>query len=410
MFIKKKYHLKHINIFNNEKGMALIATIIFVSILVSFGVAILALTNNDSKLSTLHRESNRAFYIAEKGIEKALYNLNEDDNYPMTSENGLIAWRPDKNSPYSFESTAEEYFLVTIENIGESEDAEERIKITSTGIVDKEKFNSAQRKIEVIAKKDHFEYAKYKYAILTDKLVYGRQSPIIEGDIHSNDDISISGIESGKLDYDGVATCSGDVNDITEENTFVPKVTLPTINYDTLKEIAAGEGNDHIISGPLTLDNNDPTRTWTGLHYIMGNLYLKNSASINITNGAIIVEGEVIIFKDASITISKPEDLEDPFYEKIYSPLAIVATGQIELKNDSTSVNGVVQSIQKDGSYTPDNKIIVKENAEIFGSAIASKVEIKNDGSIIYDGEKMSHVMEIGDYFYKKTSWQEVYN
>ena len=406
MFTKKKYHLKHINIFNNEKGMALIATIIFVSILVSFGVAILTLTNNDSKLSTLHRESNRAFYIAEKGIEKALYNLNEDDDYPMT---GLTAWRPDEDSPYSFESTAEEYFLVTIENIGLSmgEDAEEIIKITSTGIVDKEKFNSARRKIEVIARKDHFEYPKYKYAILTDKLVYGHQSPIIEGDIHSNDDISIPGIESGKLDYDGLPTCSGDVNDINEENTFTPKITLPTIEYDTLEGIALSEGIDHIHDGDIELIN-DQTESWEGLHYIKGNLRLKNSASLNIINGAIIVEGEVIVDNDASITMSKPEDLNHDFYKEIYSPLAIVATGKIVLKNDSTTINGVVQSVQKDGSYTPDNKIIVMNNAEIFGSAIAAEVEIKNEGSVIYDGEKLSHIMEIGDYFYKKISWQEV--
>jgi len=402
MFTKKKYLLMPINIFNNEKGMALMATIIFVSILVSFGAAILTLTNNDSKLSTLQKESNRAFYIAEKGIEKSFYNLNEDDSYPMTS------WRPDEDSPYSFESTAEEYFLVTIENIGTSmgEDADEIIKITSTGIVDKEKFNSAQRKIEVIARKDHFEYQKYKYAILTDKLVYGHQSPIMEGDIHSNDDISIPGIESGKLDYDGVATCSGDVNDITEENTFVPKVTLPTIDYSALEGIANSEGIDHIHEA---IELQHVTETWTGLHYIKGDLRLKNSASLNIINGAIIVEGEVTLDNTASINISKPEDLEDPFYEKVYSPLAIIATGQIVLQNSSTSVNGVVQSVQKDGSYTPDNKIIVKNNAEIFGSAIASEVEIKNDGSIIYDGEKMSHVMEIGDDFYKKISWREVY-
>jgi len=406
MFTKKKYLLKPINIFNNEKGMALIATIIFVSILVSFGVAILALTNNDSKLSTLHRESNRAFYIAEKGIEKSFYNLNEDDDYPMT---GLTAWRPDENSPYSFESTAEEYFLVTIENIGESmgEDAEEIIKITSTGIVDKEKFNSARRKIEVIAQKDHFEYAKYKYAILTDKLIYGHQSPIMEGDIHSNDDIEIPGIASGKLDYDGLATSSGDVNDITEENTYLPRITLPTIEYDTLKDIAEGEGSDHIHNA-IELKNEE-TETWTGLHYIIGDLRLKNSASINITNGAIIVEGKVIIDNSASITISKPEDLEDPFYEKIYSPLAIVATGEIVLQNSSTTINGVVQSVQKDGSYTLDNKITVKNFASIFGSAIAQEVELKNEASIIYDGEKLSKVMEIGDEFYKKISWREAY-
>jgi len=407
MLLNKKCTLKFVNIFKNEKGMALVATIIFTAVLVSFGAAILTLTNNDSKLSTLHRESNKAFYIAEKGIEKALYNLNEDDAYPMI---GLTAWRPDENSPYSFEGTAEEYFLVTIEDIGllMGEDADEEIiKISSTGIIDKEKFNSARRKIEVVAKKDHFEYPKYKYAILTEKLVYGHQSPIIDGDIHSNDDISIPGIESDKLDFDGLATCSGDVNDITEENTFLPRITLPTVNYGSLETIAEGEGIDHIHNA-IELGN-DETEPWTGLHYIKGDVRIKNGGSINITNGAIIVEGKVTLDNGASITITKPEDLEDLFYEKIYSPLAIVATGAILLQNSSTSVNGVVQSVQMDGSYNIDNTIIVKNSAKIYGSAIALEVELKNDGIIEYNEEAMSKVMEIGDDFYKKTSWQEVY-
>ena len=49
-------------VFNNQKGMALLTTLIFVFVLVSFSVALLAMTGNDSKLSTLHRESTRAFY------------------------------------------------------------------------------------------------------------------------------------------------------------------------------------------------------------------------------------------------------------------------------------------------------------------------------------------------------------
>ncbi len=396
-------------IYVNNSGMALIATLIFVIVLIAFGTGLLALTNNDSKLSTLHRESNRAFYIAEKGIEKALYNLNEDDNYPMTSEGGKIAWRPTDFS----EGTSEESFLVTISNIGilEGKDNDEEvIKIISKGIVNKGKFSSATRTIEVKAEKDRFMYPKYKYAILTDKLIYGHQSPIIEGDIHSNDEIRIPGIESGKLEFDGTATCSGDVNEITEENVSLPIVPVPTINYGGLEIIAESEGIEHIHvgdEGEFEILKGE-TINWSGLHYIKGNLRLKNSAILNITNGAVIIEGEVTMDNDAAIIISKPEDREDIFYTKEYAPLAIVATGQIVLQNSSTSINGVVQSIQKNGDYLqPQNKVIIKNNATVIGSVIGAEVELKNDGKIIYDEETLSIIMELGDEFYKKVSWQE---
>ena len=70
------------NILTNRQGMALVATIIFVGVLVSFGVALLAMTGDDSKLSTLQRESTRAFYIAETGVEEAILFLNTSEDNP----------------------------------------------------------------------------------------------------------------------------------------------------------------------------------------------------------------------------------------------------------------------------------------------------------------------------------------
>ena len=66
------------NILINQKGMALLTTLIFIFILVTFGVALLSMTSNDIKLSSLQRDSTKAFYIAEAGVEIALYDLKKD--------------------------------------------------------------------------------------------------------------------------------------------------------------------------------------------------------------------------------------------------------------------------------------------------------------------------------------------
>lgn len=72
---KKQIEIKHtLNIFSNQNGMALLTTLIFVFVLVTMAVALLTMTNNDSKLSTLQRESTRAFYLADAGIEEAFGN------------------------------------------------------------------------------------------------------------------------------------------------------------------------------------------------------------------------------------------------------------------------------------------------------------------------------------------------
>jgi hypothetical protein len=56
----------------SQKGMALLATLIFVFILTSFGIALLTMTRNDIKLSTLQEESTKAFYLADAGVERAV--------------------------------------------------------------------------------------------------------------------------------------------------------------------------------------------------------------------------------------------------------------------------------------------------------------------------------------------------
>ncbi|MHC2994426.1 MAG: pilus assembly PilX N-terminal domain-containing protein [Candidatus Atribacteria bacterium] len=66
------------DLFLNQKGMALLTTLIFVFILVTLAVVLLTMTINDTKLSALQRDSTKAFYIAEAGIERTLYNLKKD--------------------------------------------------------------------------------------------------------------------------------------------------------------------------------------------------------------------------------------------------------------------------------------------------------------------------------------------
>ena len=403
---KKNNKLK--NIFTNQKGMALLATLIFTFVLVSMGAALLAMTNNDTKLSTLQRESNRAFYLAETGIEQTFYNLNvaDDDIYPM------LTWRPGDTPPEIFsEGDAEEYFEVTVTNIGDTgatppEEITDRIKIVSTGFVKKGKFSSGQRKIEVIAKIDFFNYTTYKYAILADNVILFHQDVTVIGDIHSNDAIEVTGNQFVD-NYDGIATSSGGNNGVNSENTYIAPIPIPEVIYSDLYASAVDEGEAIHVHNGYELQN--ANETWSGIHYIKGDFTLKNGSTLTVNNGAIIVEGDVRMDNSAILKINKPVDEDgypiegDLFWEKPYAHLAIVATGDIELKNSSTSINGVVQTTKTYG------EIRVKNGATIIGSAIAEQVTCYNTSSIIYNEKILSDITTQGDEFYKKISWQEVY-
>jgi len=108
---KKIINNKIKNISSNQKGMALLTTLIFVFVLVTLAVALLTMTNNDTKMSTLQRDSNKAFYLADAGIEDALWKLNTD---VLDGGEDILLWSPtDEPNP----GTATEYYQVTIVNV-----------------------------------------------------------------------------------------------------------------------------------------------------------------------------------------------------------------------------------------------------------------------------------------------------
>jgi hypothetical protein len=410
----KNYRTK--NLLINQKGMALLTTLIFVAVLVSLAVALLTMTSNDTKLSTLQRESNNAFYLAEAGIEKTFYNLNVDGNY------GMLTWRPGGTDPIFKEGTTEEYFEVTITNIGDTgasppEEETDRIKIISTGVVNKGKFSSGKRKIEVIAEIDFLQEVMYKYAVFSERVIIlnGTPGATIEGDIHSNDDIEVQG-KFGDF-YEGTATVGGDNNEVYDEDELIDGfningdiIPVPKINYDGTGDgfsyedslLYEAETNGTVHEGDVDLDNGD-VRNWTGVHYIKGNLTAKNSSGILIENGVIVVIGDVDIRNSGIFEHTKTDDYESPF-----SHLALVATGDILLHAKSSVLNGVVQSIEKDGTST--GTIDFRNGSTVEGAVIAKTVMLHNKTNIIYDEEGFSDITTQGDGFYKKVSWQEIYD
>jgi len=402
---KKILNKKIKNIFSNQKGMALLTTLIFVGVLVSLAVALLTMTNNDSKMSTLQRASNKAFYLADAGIEDTLWKLNTD---VLDGGEDILLWSPtDEPNP----GTATEYYQVTIVNTGYDENGErDKIKITSTGTVVGGKFSSGKRKIEVTAEIDFPTEKMYDYAILSDKIILfqGTPGPDITGDVHSNDDILVSG-HFGDT-YTGTATSSGETNDLDDNgnNTSIPEKTIPTVDYGLLLERATAAGN--VIEGNKSLGNAESWGTednpLTGIHYIKGDLNADNGSEIYVSGGAIIVEGDVNIKYGATLEIDNDSTYIDP--DDPLTALALVAQGNIKIYAEAEIGEGVVQSILADGK-TPEGFIELKNGCQVTGSVIADTVYLRNKTSVIYPPSGLNEFTKKGDPFFKKTSWREVY-
>lgn len=425
---------KKVNILTNQNGMALLTTLIFVFILVTFAVALLTMTSNDTKLSTLQRDSTNAFYLAESGIEQALYNLNVDKNYDS------LSWRPGFSdgipnfSPYDI-STAAEYYEVTIQNKGTNDpyanppqNETDKIEIISTGVVKGDgKKVSGKRIIKVIADIFFSSEAKYKYAILSEKvmLFQGVPGPEISSEdeenpyppIHSNDSMEVN----GPFTYNGIATSSGERNDLDETGgtyTGVPEEPIPEIDFETLLNTphvddvgVDGRGIPIVVHRHSEIDLGNgqfwgyPDNPITGIHFVDGDVIAKNGAEIHIHNGAIIATGKIDLREGSLISHTRDEapEQDPPYYinpDNPFTAYAVAAKGDIIFHAKSSSLHGLVQS---EGSVEFHNESTVR------GAVIAKTVWLHNKTNIIYDGENLSQFTTQGDAMYRKISWQEVY-
>jgi len=399
---------------SNQKGIALLTVLIFIFLLVTFVVALLAMTGNDIKISAIQRDSTKAFYQAESGIEQALYNLNVGDE-------DILHWRPGQNPPESYKKTpfnSSEYYEVTIEDIGDTgadppELPTDKIRIISTGILAPVGVeHSRKRSIEVIAEIGWDTDVTYKYALLSDNLILvngsGPDCPKVDGDVHSNDAIEIHSQNFADI-YTGTATASGETNDLDETegyiNTNVDHVDIPPVDYAMLKEEAStiyGSAEEPL---GLTLDNNSLPWEAEGIQFIYGDLRVKNGGVVHITNGAIVVTGNILFDNDSELTISKSTN---PI-----TPLALVAKEDIILKAKTTFIAGVIQSYDPldDGdedTYT-SGTVELHNDAIVNGSIIAETIFLHNGTEVNYDETNLQKYVTQGDPFYKKISWREVY-
>ena len=450
------------NIFTNQKGMALLTTIIFTFILGTLAVTTLSMTSNDTKLSTLQRDSTKAFYLAESGIEHTLWKLNNPDDtgnggisIPDNADydNDIWDWSTVYHEP---SGNNIEYYDVTISPVlaGDSDrdDTVDKIKdwvyIESTGVVKGNEVKaSGQRTVKV---KAHLTITQntsllYDKAILTDEMITFQGNPgtyISGGDIHSNGGIEVK----GPFVFDGLATTSGVPedypNDLDDTGEFsgpdnYPTVPIPEVPYDTFLTMAqaalsssspTGIVSNYFPNGFDSKDYNLDEFEFTGIVYVVGDVIFRNGDSLNITDGALIVvkndpddpddpTGTVQFKNGSNLTIDRtleadlPGILPDDYYP---GPIALAAQGDIELHASSSSLNGVVQSggYYKEGELLPEpgGKIEFHNSSLVTGAVVAEEVWMHNETTIIYTGDSMNNntVVTTGDGLYQKTSWQEI--
>ena len=385
------------NLLTNQKGMALLATLIFTFVLVSLGAALLTMTNNDSKLSTLQRESTRAFYLAETGIEKALWYI----NFSPDNAEGLD-WRTTEADPYIGGSSDESFGVVVTTDETDVDGEATKISFISTGRVDKGgEYNKGTRKIEVKLIKGIAQnnFLAYNYAIFTDEDMTINGNIYVNGDIHSNGDIDVNGTSFDLVN--GTASAEGTVYDFPDGLSSADHQDVPVIDFEYYKNIATGVSDPDGIGGHYYGDGNnliiDSDRTLNEIHFVDGNIIIKPPLDLlTIEDGALFATGTISTQGGCDIEI-----VHNVGYD---NPLAIIADGDITM-GGNVHGEGVIQT---NGAFTLNGTINIQE-----GAVVAEDGVFNGGGgtmNIVYDNGLQEDVVPgTGIEIWKKTSWQEVY-
>jgi len=394
--------IKMVNIFSNQKGMALLTTLIFVFVLVTFAVALLTMTSNDTKLSTLQKESTRAFYLAEMGIEKALWYLNTPENLGGKDK---YFWRPTSDNPFKEEVTPFEYYEISIKNIGIDlgfDDDTDRIEITSTGIVKEGKYSAGKRTIVVTAEIgiSPSSNLSYDHAILTDGDMTLNGGISIIGSIHSNGNITNNGILT-LVPING-ASASGTVINIPSSESGVDKQEFPKIDWEHFKNLVidpedpdvaydgTGKGKYYGVNTSVVFNTDELLK---GIHFIDGDVTIQSNLIFD--NATIFATGTIDVIGSGDINLIN--NIED-------NPLALIAKGDITI-GGSVHGEGIIQS---------GSTITINGNVNIEEGALYAVDGVLNGGggsiNVVYgSGLAGAIVQGTGVEVYLKSSWREVY-
>lgn len=393
---KKKFKDREIKIiFSNQKGMALLTTLIFVFILVTFGVALLTMTSNDTKLSTLQRDSTKAFYLADAGIEKALWYLNTPEDL---GGKDMYLWRPSYPNPF-VEGTSLEYYEISIENKGDislGEEETDKIEITSRGVVKNSDGTVVGKRTVIVTAKIGISPSSdisYDYAILTDGNMTLNGGISVSGSIHSNGNISVSGTKFSLVN--GTATAVGSTDygtSVGEEG----RQEFPKIDWEYFENQARIADRDPGVEGHYYGDNTsvvfNTDTSLSGIHFIDGDV--KIQANLTLNNATIFATGIIDVIGSGDVYLNNDTS----------NPLALIAKGDITLRG-SAHGEGIIQS---------EKTVTVNGNVNIEKGAIYASDGVFNGGggniNVVYDTGLAGQVIPgTGVDVYIKISWREVY-
>jgi type II secretory pathway pseudopilin PulG len=352
---------------NNNKGGALVLTLLVLVVLSILGVSLLDLSLAETKFVQHQQNRAQAHYIAHSSADAlATYLIKNPENLSTTDLNSYInTLRSGSNtSPTNF--TGGGSYVVTTANSGAN-----NLKITATGT-----FNNVNKAVSVILiKRGLFDNAIYAHRSLTlwsGAKVYGGDVQYGETIYMGNNAGVVNGdVNEGPLDY--------------PENEFPepPETLEPNIILTPHQTLVMNSSSNHfdkeydIIDvsnhGTLTIDVGTTTQK-----IVVRSMTINGTLNVIGTGKLILYVREEVFFK--GIINNSPENLIVYIGDYNSETNTTGYPGYIELKTGNSIFNGYIVGL----SATID----ITANLVYTGAIIADTVKVASNAEVYYDAEK----------------------
>ncbi len=394
---------------NNRRGITLLAAYLVIAVLAILGTAFVVRSISEGLTIKKHADSSNAFWIAETGIQKALWEKNYNNCANCTSCGSSLCLNGNLASgSYSVTISGTVITSVGTSSLG----AIRRIRVDTIG---GSPFTYAMFGASSIYMTNNAHTDSYDSSLGP----YGGDNAYHNGDVGTNGTATgaITILNNGVIEGDANTGPGGTIEksqnaEITGDITHDNNISLPLVYAP--QGFTTEPGGDLNVSGDetptlnsgdyrynsISISNNAIlTISGTVRIYVTSTaqaLEILNNAHLNIASGANLVlysDGKCDLGNNGLVNnTAKPENFV------LWS--AYSGSNGVQINNNG-NMYGVI--------YAPNANISVTNNGSIFGSIIGNELSVSNNAHVHYD-EHLPQVLSYpeGNSKISVKNWQEL--
>lgn len=361
---------------SGEQGGALLIALCILLVLTIAAIMAVDTAQTDIELSFNNLNSSQAFYVAEAGVNRALAQLNEDNDW----NTGYVDMEFERGT----------YWVAIVDSFVDPT-LFDTIIIQSTSHMEEAVANVWAWAVP------EYEYP-FQWAVFSDLDIslgnntctdsynsdsgsYSETVDTLGGDIASNGTITldqiadvsgdVSSAVDGGIDIGLNATVTGDTVSAVAEHVLDP---IPQEDFDWAESMSlapigfTGDYSYDPIDKSLDVGANEKVVLSGGVYYF---------SSITLDNNAVleVAEGEhVIIYMTDSLILNEASSLNAG-----HPPpsLAIFSSGGVYTLGQDTEISAAF--------YGPEAELLLENSCEVYGSILANQVDMENIACVHYD-------------------------